>query len=236
MNYIFNADTQIKEVKNYYDIFHISRGASDGEIKSAYIKLSKGFHPDLNANESWFTTAQTDINLGYEILSDPIKRREYDDKLFHIEYPEPRTRDNSTAGKYETTTSDSHKENEVEFNTEKDHEGTQGSHFKNFLLLVVELLKKYKSILFLFLGLLVCVIFYFKHQTTINGFIINLISYFVVVFCITIVMPERKKDMRFKEGIRLIPANIFSLRKWKQSVKISLLIALLVSIYQLFKN
>jgi len=223
-------------MKNYYDIFHVSSGASDAEIKSAYVKLSKGFHPDLNANESWFTTAQTDINLGYEILSDPIKRKEYDDRLFDFENPESRIRDNGTAGKYETTKSESHEENEVEFNTEKDYGGSQDSNVKTFLLLVVELLKKYKRILFLLLGLLVCIIFYFKHKTTVNGFIVNLITYFIVVFCITIVMPERRKDMRFKEGIRLIPANIFSRRKWKQSVNISLLIALLVSIYKLFKN
>lgn len=63
---------------NYYDILEIKPNASQTQIKHAYYKLAKKYHPDVNRKtEEKFKT----INLAYELLSDKQKRQEYDDKL-----------------------------------------------------------------------------------------------------------------------------------------------------------
>lgn len=63
--------------KDYYDILGISKNASKEEIKKAYKKLAKQYHPDLNkdkeANEKF-----KDINEAYSVLSDDTKRSNYD--------------------------------------------------------------------------------------------------------------------------------------------------------------
>ena len=63
--------------KDYYEILRIPRSATEKEIKSAYRKLAKKYHPDVNkakdASEKF-----KDINEAYEVLSDPQKRQRYD--------------------------------------------------------------------------------------------------------------------------------------------------------------
>lgn len=63
--------------KDYYDVLGVSKDASDDEIKHAYRKLSKKWHPDINkapdAEEKF-----KEINEAYETLSDPQKRANYD--------------------------------------------------------------------------------------------------------------------------------------------------------------
>ncbi|MCK9575535.1 MAG: molecular chaperone DnaJ [Clostridia bacterium] len=63
--------------KNYYDILGVSKTASADEIKSAYRKLAKQYHPDLN-KASDATAKFKDINEAYEILGDEQKRSNYD--------------------------------------------------------------------------------------------------------------------------------------------------------------
>jgi curved DNA-binding protein CbpA len=64
--------------RNYYEILGIAPGASAEEIREAYHKLAFKYHPDRN-QESWDTHKKMqEINEAYAILSDPIKRREYD--------------------------------------------------------------------------------------------------------------------------------------------------------------
>ena len=55
---------------NLYDILQVSSNASDEEIKSAYRKLAKEFHPDVNKN-SGAKEKFSEINEAYETLSDP---------------------------------------------------------------------------------------------------------------------------------------------------------------------
>lgn len=63
---------------NYYDILGVSKGASDSEIKKAYYKLAKQYHPDQNAGDQEKADKFKEISEAYEVLSDPQKRKEFD--------------------------------------------------------------------------------------------------------------------------------------------------------------
>lgn len=63
--------------KNYYDILGVDKNASADEIKSAYRKLAKMYHPDLNKTEE-ASAKFKEINEAYECLSDPQKKSNYD--------------------------------------------------------------------------------------------------------------------------------------------------------------
>ncbi|MGN1208273.1 MAG: molecular chaperone DnaJ [Christensenellales bacterium] len=63
--------------KNYYEILGVDKNASADEIKSAYRKLAKLYHPDLNKSEDAATKFK-EINEAYECLSDPQKKSNYD--------------------------------------------------------------------------------------------------------------------------------------------------------------
>ncbi|MFH0702315.1 MAG: DnaJ C-terminal domain-containing protein [bacterium] len=63
--------------KDYYKILGVSRNASEQEIKSAFRKLARKYHPDVNkASDS--AQRFKDINEAYEVLYDPQKRKRYD--------------------------------------------------------------------------------------------------------------------------------------------------------------
>jgi len=64
--------------KSYYDILGVSKSASEDDIKSAYRKLAKKYHPDLNPNDEKAAAAFKEATEAYEILSDNGKRKMYD--------------------------------------------------------------------------------------------------------------------------------------------------------------
>lgn len=68
-------------MKDYYGILGITNNASISEIKDAYRKLSKKFHPDKNEGDKFFEEMFKAIQEAYRILSDEQKRRNYDDQL-----------------------------------------------------------------------------------------------------------------------------------------------------------
>jgi len=64
--------------KNLYDVLGVKRDASEKEIRSAYRKLARKHHPDVNPGNKGAETAFKEINSAYEVLSDTEKRGKYD--------------------------------------------------------------------------------------------------------------------------------------------------------------
>ena len=64
---------------DYYKILGIKRDATQEEIKKAYRRLAKKFHPDLNKDDPQAKSRFQEINEANEVLSDPEKRRRYDE-------------------------------------------------------------------------------------------------------------------------------------------------------------
>ena len=64
--------------KNYYDILGIPKNASDKDVKQAYRKLARKYHPDVNPGDKDAEARFKEINAAYEVLSDKDKRQKYD--------------------------------------------------------------------------------------------------------------------------------------------------------------
>ena len=64
--------------KDLYEALGLQKGASDEEIKKAYRKLAKKYHPDLNPGDKTAEEKMKEVNAAYEILSDPEKKARYD--------------------------------------------------------------------------------------------------------------------------------------------------------------
>src|SRR5215470_10182962 len=67
------------QYKDYYEILGVSRTASDTEIKKAFRKLAREYHPDVAKNKKQAEEKFKDINEAYEVLGDPSKRKRYDE-------------------------------------------------------------------------------------------------------------------------------------------------------------
>ena len=63
--------------RDYYEVLGLSKGASDDDIKKAYRKLAKKYHPDVN-KEPGAEEKFKEINEAYSVLTDPQKKAAYD--------------------------------------------------------------------------------------------------------------------------------------------------------------
>ncbi len=64
--------------RDYYEVLGVQRSATDEELKKAYRKLAKAHHPDLNPDDKAAEARFKEANEAYAVLSDPEKRRAYD--------------------------------------------------------------------------------------------------------------------------------------------------------------
>ncbi len=66
------------EYKDYYKILGVDKNADEKEIKKAYRRLARQYHPDVNPGDKAAEARFKEINEAHEVLSDPEKRRKYD--------------------------------------------------------------------------------------------------------------------------------------------------------------
>jgi molecular chaperone DnaJ len=66
------------EFRDYYSVLGVKRDASEAEIKAAYRKLARKYHPDVNPGNKEAEAKFKEINEAYQVLGDPEKRKKYD--------------------------------------------------------------------------------------------------------------------------------------------------------------
>lgn len=141
-------------VKNYYEILGVNVDSSTAEIKSAYRKLARKYHPDINKEPDAIEKFK-DITLAYETLSNPQKREQYNilQGFFKSEKQttssqkaeeEYRQNKNKSANADSKTTSEEYKTNKT---TQKSKTDNSNSFFKSikFWLLKIKKNKKTKE-------------------------------------------------------------------------------------------
>src|SRR5919108_4576735 len=64
--------------RDYYEVLGVKRGAADDEIKKAYRKLARQYHPDRNPGDKQAEANFKEVQEAYDVLSDKSKRAQYD--------------------------------------------------------------------------------------------------------------------------------------------------------------
>src|SRR4029453_13907996 len=67
------------EFKDYYATLGVPKTASEKEVKQAFRKLARKYHPDVNPGDKSAETRFKEINEAYEVIGDPEKRKKYDE-------------------------------------------------------------------------------------------------------------------------------------------------------------
>ncbi|XP_071944935.1 dnaJ homolog subfamily C member 30, mitochondrial-like [Antedon mediterranea] len=74
--------SRVKSRTSFYDTLGVTPKASQAQIKSAYYKLSKAFHPDRNQDNPTAASSFSDINEAYSVLSNAKLRKRYDNGIY----------------------------------------------------------------------------------------------------------------------------------------------------------
>ncbi|KAG6598744.1 hypothetical protein SDJN03_08522, partial [Cucurbita argyrosperma subsp. sororia] len=84
----FDFFTAAIKPKDYYKTLEVDYDATDDDIRANYIRLALKWHPDKHKDQDSATSRFQEINEAYQVLSDPMKRREYDNKgmLYKYDY------------------------------------------------------------------------------------------------------------------------------------------------------
>ena len=64
--------------RDYYEVLGVQKNASDDELKKAFRKMAKQYHPDIHPGDKDAEAKFKEINEAYDVLSDPQKRANYD--------------------------------------------------------------------------------------------------------------------------------------------------------------
>lgn len=71
----------------HYDTIGVHKKATDIEVRDAYNKLARKYHPDLNGNDLDKAAKMAEINVAYNVLKDTKRRRDYDKLLSLLHKP-----------------------------------------------------------------------------------------------------------------------------------------------------
>ena len=74
----FGSVCMAEQKRDYYEVLGVQKGADEGEIKKAYKKMARKYHPDLNPDNKEAEEKFKEVNEAYEVLSDANKRARYD--------------------------------------------------------------------------------------------------------------------------------------------------------------
>ena len=74
--------------KDYYEVLGVTRTATDADIKKSFRKLARQYHPDVAKDKTTAEEKFKELNEANEVLSDPVKRRKYDELGANWEHPE----------------------------------------------------------------------------------------------------------------------------------------------------
>jgi molecular chaperone DnaJ len=74
----FHTSSRSSAPRDHYQVLGVSRDASKDDIKKAYFKLAKQYHPDTNKEDKNAAEKFAEVSNAYEVLSDPEKRKRYD--------------------------------------------------------------------------------------------------------------------------------------------------------------
>lgn len=160
---------------NYYDLLGVSKNASKEEIKKAYLKQIKKWHPDINKDENAQSITMK-LNEAKEILLDDNKRADYDNLL-----------DKRVNDKYNDLKSKVNKKDNNTYNEEKLY--TKWEYFKLYLKYYkVSIIRKIFSTILVLIETIICSIFQMInylvtfilitfYDLIINGLIITLVIY-----------------------------------------------------------
>src|SRR5918911_1158499 len=66
------------KTRDYYEVLGVGRAATEEQIKTAYRKLARKFHPDLNPGDKAAEERFKELQEAYDVLADPEKRKLYD--------------------------------------------------------------------------------------------------------------------------------------------------------------